>query len=55
MSGIEGGLWGLESEVCMIGRVSEWFRRWVVWVESEVCMIGRVSEWVRWWVVWLRE
>ncbi len=32
MSGLEGGVFGLESGVCMIGRVSEWFKRLVVWV-----------------------
>ncbi len=34
MSGLKGGLCGLESEVFIIGRVSEWVGRWGVWVRE---------------------
>ncbi len=49
------------TEVCvrMIGRVSEWVRRRVVWVglrglQIEVCMIGRMNDSVRRWGVWVK-
>jgi hypothetical protein len=44
MSGLEGGLCGLQREVYMIGRVSEWVRRCrVCGLESEV-YIDRAGE-----------
>jgi hypothetical protein len=32
VSGLEGGVCGLESEVCMTCRVSMWIRRLFLWV-----------------------
>jgi hypothetical protein len=51
VNGLGGGVCGLESEVCMIGRVSEWVEGGVCGLESEVCMSCRVSVWIRRWVV----